>query len=134
MKRVPTIAVHAFDDERVHLAPARLGHLRQGRLRTLCGRMAVTALSPFAAAGTAATRCRTCFGKVDADGMAAAETAPPGPAAKARPAPKPARAKPPAKTAPEVAPAKAAATKPRREPARRAVARSTARRPLKRSR
>ena len=65
-KRIRTIPVHALDDERVHLAPARLGHLRQGRLQTLCGRLAVTALSPFAAAGP--KRCRTCFAKVDEEG------------------------------------------------------------------
>jgi hypothetical protein len=61
-------------DARVHLAPARLGHLRQGRLKTLCGRLAVTELSPFAAAGT--NRCRTCFGKVDAEGMVSADALP----------------------------------------------------------
>jgi len=47
-KRIRTIPVHALDDDRVHLAPARPGHLRQGRLETLCGKLAVTALSPFA--------------------------------------------------------------------------------------
>jgi hypothetical protein len=62
-----TIPVHALDDKRVHLAPPRLGHLRQGRLKTLCGRLAVTELPLFAAAG--ANRCRTCFAKVDADGF-----------------------------------------------------------------
>jgi hypothetical protein len=67
-KRIRTIPVHALNDERVHLAPARLGHLRQGRLKTLCNRLAVTELSPFAAAEP--NRCRTCFGKVDAEGMA----------------------------------------------------------------
>jgi hypothetical protein len=70
-----TITVHAFDDARVHLAPAHLGRLKQGRLMTLCGRLAVTALSPFAAA--AGDRCRTCFGKVDEHGYvnAAADAA-----------------------------------------------------------
>jgi hypothetical protein len=68
IRRVRTIPVHAMGDERVHLAPARLGHLKQGRLKTLCGRLAVTALSPFAAAEP--NRCRTCFGKVDAQGYA----------------------------------------------------------------
>jgi hypothetical protein len=61
-----TIAVHALDDDRVHLAPARRGHLRLGRLKTLCGKLAVTELSPFAAA--APNRCKTCFGKVDGEG------------------------------------------------------------------
>jgi hypothetical protein len=73
VRRVRTIAVHAMDDERVHLAPARLGHLRQGRLQTLCNRLAVTELSPFAAATS--NRCRTCFGKVDGEGMLVVETA-----------------------------------------------------------
>jgi hypothetical protein len=63
-----TITVHAFDDERVHLALAHLGRLQQGRLKTLCGKIAVTELSPFAAAASAAKRCRTCFGKVDENG------------------------------------------------------------------
>ncbi|CAN5172065.1 hypothetical protein BH10PSE9_BH10PSE9_11450 [soil metagenome] len=72
-RRSRTIAVHAMGDERVHLAPARLGHLRQGRLQTLCNRLAVTELSPFAAA--TANRCRTCFGKVDSEGMFTVETA-----------------------------------------------------------
>jgi hypothetical protein len=73
VRRIRTIAVHAMGDERVHLAPARLGHLRQGRLQTLCNRLAVTELSPFAAAGS--NRCRTCFGKVDSDGMFIMDTA-----------------------------------------------------------
>jgi hypothetical protein len=64
-----TIAVHAFDDARVHLALAHRGRLRQGRLQTLCGRLVVTELSPFAAAAAASQRCRTCFGKVDAEGL-----------------------------------------------------------------
>jgi len=62
-----TMPVHAMDDARVHLAPARRGHLAQGRLKTLCGRLAVTELSPFAAAGS--NRCRTCFARVDAEGF-----------------------------------------------------------------
>ena len=73
VRRVRTIAVHAMGDERVHLAPARLGHLRQGRLQTLCNRLAVTELSPFAAAGS--NRCRTCFGKVDGEGMLTVDAA-----------------------------------------------------------
>jgi hypothetical protein len=81
-----TIAVHALGDERVHLAVAHLGRLKQGRLETLCGRLAVTRLSPFAvAAAKASDRCRVCFGKVDEDGLLKAEAAAkPGPA-KAKP-------------------------------------------------
>ena len=56
-----------MDDPRVHLAPAHLGRLRQGQLKTLCGRLAVTELSPFAAA--IPNRCRTCYSKVDDEGM-----------------------------------------------------------------
>ena len=82
MPAIRTIPVHALDDPRAHVAPARLGHLRQGRLKTLCGRLAVTELSPFAAAES--NRCRTCFAKVDEDGMV-------GPAAGSR---KPAAKKP----------------------------------------
>jgi hypothetical protein len=62
-----TIPVHALDDGRVHLALPRLGHLEQGRLKTLCGKLAVTALPLFAAAG--GNRCRACFAKVDEDGF-----------------------------------------------------------------
>lgn len=61
------IPVHVLDDGRVHLAPPRLGHLEQGRLKTLCGKLAVTALPLFSAAG--GNRCRACFAKVDADGL-----------------------------------------------------------------
>jgi hypothetical protein len=85
-KRIRTIPVHVLDDARVHLAPARPGHLRQGRLKTLCGRLAVTALSPFAAAGS--NRCRTCFGKVDEEGFLGGEeddTAPPAPSRRKTP-------------------------------------------------
>ena len=85
-KRIRAIPVHAIDDERVHLAPARLGHLRQGRLKTLCGKLAVTALSPFAAA--APRRCRICFAKVDGEGFYSPEEGdeapPPSPPAKTR--------------------------------------------------
>jgi hypothetical protein len=85
-KHIRTIAVHAMGDERVHLAPARLGHLKLGRLKTLCGRLAVTALSPFAAAEP--NRCRTCFGKVDEQGYASLDSpAAKAPAPKKRPAP-----------------------------------------------
>jgi hypothetical protein len=99
-----TITVHAFDDDRIHLAVAHLGRLKQGRLTTLCGRLAVTALSPFAAAAAASERCRTCFSKVDEQGHV---TAPPSKPAKAKPSaevidmatrqPKPAPATPVAK-------------------------------------
>ena len=60
-----------MDDQRVHLAPAHLGRLRQGQLSILCGRLAVTELSPFAAATP--NRCRTCYSKVDDEGMVNAE-------------------------------------------------------------
>ena len=63
----PTMPVHALDDTRVHLAPARRGHLRQERLKTLCGLLAVTELSPFAAVEK--NRCRTCFARIDDQGM-----------------------------------------------------------------
>lgn len=62
-----TIPVHALDDSRVHLAPPHLGRLAQERLKTLCGKLAVTELPLFAAAG--GNRCRTCFGRVDEDGF-----------------------------------------------------------------
>ncbi|HVZ12947.1 MAG TPA: hypothetical protein VG894_00655 [Bauldia sp.] len=64
-----TIPVHALADERVHLALAQLGRLRQGQLKTLCGKVAVSELSPFALAGPKAERCRTCFGMLDAEGQ-----------------------------------------------------------------
>src|SRR3954451_10621015 len=81
-----TITVHAFNDERVHLALAHLGRLKQGRLETLCSRLAVTALSPFAAAAAASQRCRTCFAKGDEDGLLKAELALAGRQAKLPPA------------------------------------------------
>jgi hypothetical protein len=91
-----TITVHAMGDDRVHLAPAHLGRLKQGRLQTLCGKLAVTQLSPFAAAAAkAAERCRVCFGKVDEEGMLKAGAATPAkpraerPMAKILPGPKP---------------------------------------------
>ena len=64
-----TIPVHALADERVHLAPAQLGRLRQGQLKTLCGKIAVSELSPFALAEPKGGRCRVCFGKLDKDGQ-----------------------------------------------------------------
>ena len=75
-----TIPVHVLADERIHLAPAHAGRLRQGRLKTLCGKIAVSALSPFSVAEPGKQRCRTCFGKVDADGQMKDE-----PAAAAKP-------------------------------------------------
>jgi hypothetical protein len=63
-----TIPVHALGDERMHLALPHLGRLRQGQLKTLCGLQAVSALPLFAMAETS-NRCRTCFGKVDAEGQ-----------------------------------------------------------------
>ncbi len=81
-KRIRTIPVHALDDDRVHLAPARPGYLRQGRLKTLCGRLAVTALSPFAAAGP--QRCRVCFGKTDDEGYLTADESDAAPAVPSR--------------------------------------------------
>jgi hypothetical protein len=81
-----TITVHALGDPRVHLAVAHLGRLKQGRLETLCGRPAVTQLSPFAAAAAkAADRCRVCFGKVDEDGFLKAELTEKRPRAKENP-------------------------------------------------
>ncbi|MEO8667722.1 MAG: hypothetical protein ABI399_04345 [Bauldia sp.] len=66
-KSKQTIPVHALDDKRTHLALPHLGRLRQGQLKTLCGLQAVTALPLFAMAETG-SRCKTCFGKVDANG------------------------------------------------------------------
>lgn len=86
-KEQRTIPVHVLDDIRVHLALPHHGRLRQGRLKTLCGKLAVSELSLFATID-AKSRCRICFGKVDehgymkesegkdaASGPAAAETA-----------------------------------------------------------
>ncbi len=62
-----TVPVHALGDERMHLALPHLGKLKQGTLRTLCGLIAVTALSPFALAEKASVRCPACFRLVDGD-------------------------------------------------------------------
>ena len=62
-----TIPVHALGDERVHLALPHHGRLRQGRLKTLCDKLAVSELPLFATI-EAKSRCRTCFGKVDEHG------------------------------------------------------------------
>ena len=43
------------------------GRLRQGHLKTLCDKLAVSELSLFATSD-AKSRCRTCFGKVDEHG------------------------------------------------------------------
>jgi hypothetical protein len=64
-----TIPVHALADARTHLALAHLGRLKQGYLKTLCGLQVVSELSPFALAEPAASRCRSCFAKVDKDGQ-----------------------------------------------------------------
>ncbi len=81
-----TITVHVLGDERVHLSLSHLGRLKQGRLETLCGKLAETQLSPFAAAAAkAADRCRTCFGKVDDDGLLKAEPLPKRPPREAKP-------------------------------------------------
>lgn len=68
-KPARTMPVHALADDRVHLAVEHRGRLKQGRLKTLCGLQAVSALSPFVLADKAQKRCRTCFGKIDADGL-----------------------------------------------------------------
>ena len=68
-KGARTIPVHALADDRIHLAPAHLGRLRQGFLKTLCGLQAVSELSPFALADPKRDRCRACFRKVDGDGL-----------------------------------------------------------------
>ncbi len=70
-KPARTMPVHALADDRTHLAMEHRGRLKQGRLRTLCGLQAVSALSPFVLADKAQKRCRTCFGKVDEDGLIA---------------------------------------------------------------
>ena len=62
-----TIPVHALGDERVHLALPQHGRLRQGRLKTLCGKQAVSELPLFASI-EAKARCRICFGEVDEHG------------------------------------------------------------------
>lgn len=68
-KGARTLPVHALADDRIHLAAAQLGRLRQGYLKTLCGQQAVSELSPFALADPKRKRCRACFGKVDQDGL-----------------------------------------------------------------
>ncbi len=58
------IPVHALSDPRIHLAPPHRGRLQQGRLKTLCGLLAVTELPLFAMAEKRG-RCRKCFGEVN---------------------------------------------------------------------
>jgi hypothetical protein len=69
MAETRTIPVHALADERIHLAPAHLGRLKQGRLKTICGLLAVTALSPFVLAEPERRRCPTCFPAAKAGGQ-----------------------------------------------------------------
>lgn len=64
----PTMPVHALADDRAHLALKQPGRLKQGYLKTLCGLLAVSALSPFALADDSLARCKTCFGKIDKEG------------------------------------------------------------------
>jgi hypothetical protein len=67
IKEQRTIPVHALGDERMHLALPHHGRLRQGRLKTLCGKQAVSELQLFASIA-AKSRCRACFAKVDEHG------------------------------------------------------------------
>lgn len=60
----PPIPVHALDDTRIHLAPPHHGRLRQGRLKTFCGKLAVSELPLFAMAETKG-RCPRCFALLD---------------------------------------------------------------------
>jgi hypothetical protein len=60
----PPIPVHVLDDTRVHLAPPYHGRLRQGRLKTLCGKLAVSELPLFVMAETKG-RCPKCFATLD---------------------------------------------------------------------
>jgi len=64
-----TIPVHVLGDKRIHLAPPHHGHLKQGRLKTLCGKIAVSEVALFAAADAKAARCKTCFSQVDDFGV-----------------------------------------------------------------
>ena len=87
-----TIPVHALGDERVHLALPHHGRLRQGRLKTLCDKQAVSEL-PLFAGSEAQSRCRSCFGWVDEHGyLKEGESAEkPSAAAKAKVIPLPAK-------------------------------------------
>ena len=66
-KEQRTIPVHALGDERVHLALPHHGRLRQGRLKTLCDKLAVSELPLFATI-EAKSRCRLCFSRVNEHG------------------------------------------------------------------
>jgi hypothetical protein len=61
MAVVQTMPVHVLGDDRIHLAQRHLGRLRQGNLKTLCGQLAVSELSPFVLANVHAERCPVCF-------------------------------------------------------------------------
>jgi hypothetical protein len=56
----PPIPVHVLGDTRIHLAPPHRGRLRQGRLKTLCGKLAVSELPLFVMAEKKG-RCPKCF-------------------------------------------------------------------------
>jgi hypothetical protein len=67
----PPIPVHALDGMRIHLAPPHRGRLRQGRLKTLCGKLAVSELPLFVMAEKKG-RCPKCFALLgDSDGQEA---------------------------------------------------------------
>jgi hypothetical protein len=73
-KEPRTIPVHVLADERIHLAPPHYGRLKQGQLKTVCGLVAVTALSPFVMAEEERKRCPVCFGTAKAKGGAGKPT------------------------------------------------------------
>jgi hypothetical protein len=73
----PPIPVHVLDDARIHLAPPHHGRLRQGRLKTLCGKLAVSELPLFVMAEKKG-RCPKCFALLgDSDAEAAGTKAAP---------------------------------------------------------
>ena len=74
----PPIPVHVLGDTRVHLAPPHRGRLRQGRLKTLCGKLAVSELPLFVMAEKKG-RCPKCFALLvgDSDAEAAGTKAAP---------------------------------------------------------
>jgi hypothetical protein len=100
-----TIPVHVLGDDRIHLAPPHYGRLRQGQLKTVCGLVAVTALSPFVMAEEDSKRCPVCFGT--------GKATPAGPKREAR--------KPPTGSEGKARPAKRLSTRTRRKTPRRAV-------------
>jgi hypothetical protein len=63
----PPIPVHVMDDTRIHLAPPHHGRLRQGQLKTLCGKLAVSELPLFVMA-EAKGRCPKCFAAMERSG------------------------------------------------------------------